>query len=273
MVCPAERVSSAELDVSMRVAVAGGTGLVGRYVVRLVEQSGNEPVVLARSRGVDITTGAGLDAALVGAEVVIDVSNVTTLSKKRSVRFFTEGTGRLLAAGARAGVKHHLALSIVGVDRVGWGYYAGKLSQEELLRGGSLPWTVLRATQFHEFAGQLLARSPGPVALIPRMRVQPIAAREVAQRLVDLAQGPARGMAPELAGPQVHDMVELVRQVVRARGQRRLVVPIRIPGGGAAATGGLLPSGAEYTRGSQSFEEWLRSADATAATSDRPHSG
>jgi uncharacterized protein YbjT (DUF2867 family) len=243
----------------MRMAVAGGTGLIGRQVVSLLEQAGHEPVVLARSRGVDITTGAGLDAALAGAQAVIDVSNVTTLSKKRSVRFFTAGTSRLLEAGVRAGVTHHIALSIVGIDRVGWGYYAGKLRQEELIRAANLPWTVLRATQFHEFAEQLLARSPGPLVLVPRMRVQPVAAREVAARLVELALGPAVGLAPEMAGPQVHELVELVRQVVQARGRRRLVVPVRIPGGGAAARGGLLPSGQDaYTRGSQSFQDWLR---------------
>ena len=250
----------------MRVAVAGGTGLVGQHVVALLEQAGHQAVLLARSRGIDLTTGTGLDAALAGAEVVLDVSNVTTLSKKRSVRFFTEATTRLLAAGARAGVRHHLALSIVGVDRVGLGYYAGKLRQEELIRDAYLPWTVLRATQFHEFAEQLLARGPGPLVLVPRMRVQPVAAREVAARLVVLALGPALGMAPELAGPQVRELIDLVRQVVRARGHRGLVAGVRIPGSGPAASGGLLPSGQDYTRGSQSFEDWLRS-EGTAAGS------
>lgn len=243
----------------MRVAVAGGTGLVGQHVVGLLEQAGHQPVPLARSRGVDLTTGTGLDAAVAGAEVVVDVSNVTTLSKKRSVRFFEAGTARLLEAGARAGVRHHVALSIVGIDRVGLGYYAGKLRQEELIGAAHLPWTVLRATQFHEFSGQLLARSPGPLVLVPRMRVQPVAAREVAARLVELALGPAVGMAPELAGPQVRELIELVRLVVRARGRRRLVVGLRVPGAGAAANGGLLPSGQDYTRGNQSFEDWLRS--------------
>ncbi len=252
----------------MRVAVAGGTGLIGRHVVSLVEQAGHEPVVLARSRGIDITTGAGLDAALAGTQVVLDVSNVTTLSKKRSVRFFTAGTARLLEAGSRAGVAHHVVLSIVGIDRVGWGYYAGKLAQEELVHAGNLPWTVLRATQFHEFAGQLLDRSPGPLAVVPRVRVQPVAASEVAARLVELALGPAVGRAPDMAGPQVRELVELVRQVARARRQRRLVVPVRIPGGGAAARGGLLPDERSgYTRGSQSFEEWLRSGNAGAGPS------
>lgn len=243
----------------MRVAVAGGTGLVGRQVVTLLEQAGHQAVPLARSRGIDLTTGTGLDTALAGAEVIVDVSNVTTLSKKRSVRFFTEATSRLLEAGTRAGVRHHVALSIVGIDRVGLGYYAGKLRQEELIRAANLPWTVLRATQFHEFAEQLLARSPGPLVLVPRMRVQPVAAREVAARLVELALGPAAGMAPELAGPEVHELTGLVRQVIRARGGRRLVIGLRLPGAGAAANGGLLPSGSDYTRGSQTFEEWLRS--------------
>jgi len=252
----------------MRMAVAGGTGLIGRQLVALLEQAGHEPVVLARSRGVDITTGAGLDEALAGAAVVIDVSNVTTLSKKRSVRFFTAGTERLLAAGAQAGITHHLALSIVGIDRVGWGYYQGKRSQERLIADGPLPWTVLRATQFHEFAGQLLDRSPGPLVMVPRMPVQPVAAREVAHRLMALAAGPAAGHAPEIAGPQVHQLADLVRQVVARRGQRRLVVPLPIPGGGSAARGGLLPTG-EYVRAEQTFADWVRS-EGTDGTSTRP---
>ena len=247
--------------------MAGGTGLIGRHVVTLVEQAGHEPVVLARSRGVDITTGSGLDAALAGAQVVIDVSNVTTLSKKRAVRFFTAGTEQLIEAGGRAGVKHHLALSIVGIDRVGFGYYAGKLAQEDLIRRGGLPWTVLRATQFHEFPGQLLDRSRGPLAVAPRMLVQPVAAREVAQRLVELATGSAVGLAPEIAGPQVHELAYLVRQVARARGRRRLVVPLPIPGG-SAARNGLLPTG-EPTTGIQTFAEWLSSDGANGRSSAR----
>ncbi len=145
----------------MKVAVAGGTGLVGRYVVEELGAAGHEPVVLSRSRGVDLVAGgAGLDAALDGVDAVVDVSNVTTTSARKSVAFFDAVGRNLLDAGERAGVRHHVVLSIVGIDRVGLGYYRGKLRQEDVVRGGSLPWSVLRATQFHEFAGQTLERVP-----------------------------------------------------------------------------------------------------------------
>jgi uncharacterized protein YbjT (DUF2867 family) len=180
----------------MKIAVAGGTGTAGRFVTGCVREAGHEPVVLARSAGVDLTTGAGLAGALRDVAVVIDVTNVTTLSRARSVAFFGTVTGQLLAAGKRAGVRHHVALSVVGADPVRTGYYLGKLRQEELVLAGTVPGTVLRATQFHEFAGQLLALSKGPVAFVPRMLSQPVAAREVAAELVRLALGARPGARP-----------------------------------------------------------------------------
>ena len=242
----------------MRIAVAGGTGLVGRHVVHAVADAGHEPVVLSRARGVDITTGKGLAEALVGVEAVIDVSNITTTRRRTSVAFFTAGTKQLLAAGQRAGVRHHVALSIVGVDRVDFGYYEGKRAQEKLVLFGPVPGSVLRATQFLEFPGQILARARGPLALVPSMRVQPVAAQEVAAALVALAAGPAEGMAAELAGPQEHEMVDLARRLVRAKGLRRRVVGIQMPGaaGRAMAGGGLLPTG-PGPRGRLTFEQWL----------------
>ena len=242
----------------MRVAVAGGTGLVGRHVVAALRGAGHDPVVLARSCGVDLTAGTGLNQALTGVDVVVDVSNVFTASRRASVAYFTASTQHLLDAGRRAGVGHHVALSIVGVDRVDAGYYAGKLAQEQLVLAGPLPATVLRATQFHEFAGQLLARSQGPLAAVPRMRVQPVAAREVGQALVGIVlTGPA-GRAPDLAGPAEHELVDLARQVLRAHRSRRLVLPVRLPGraGHAMASGALLPAGPGQ-RGQQTFAEWL----------------
>lgn len=246
----------------MKVAVAGGTGLVGRHVVTALSDGGHEPVVLARSRGVDLTTGAGLDEALSGADAVIDVSNVTTTRRRTAIDYFTTSTRMLLAAGQRSGVAHHVVLSIVGVDRVNFGYYEGKRAQEELVLAGPVPATVLRATQFHEFAGQLLARSPGPLAVVPRMRVQPVAAREVGRALAELAVGDAVGLAPDLAGPAVHEVVDLARQLLRARGSRRRVLAVRLPGaaGKAMANGALLPT-VPGPRGRQSFQDWLASDD------------
>lgn len=247
----------------MRVAVAGGTGVAGRYVVQALASAGHEAVVLARSRGVDVTTGTGLDDAVAGADAVIDVSNLTTMSKKKSVAFFTAGTQRLLAAGQRAGVRHHVALSIVGVDRVDFGYYEGKRRQEELVLAGPVPSSVLRATQFHEFAGQVLDQGRGPLAVVPRMRIQPVAAQEAAAALVALATGSPVGYAPELAGPAEEQLVDLARQLLQARRQRRVVLPLRIPGqaGRAMIEGGLLPGG-PGPRGQQTFATWLATPEA-----------
>jgi uncharacterized protein YbjT (DUF2867 family) len=243
----------------VRVAVAGGTGVVGRYVVEELAAAGQEPVVLSRSKGVDLLAGgAGLDAALDGVETVIDVSNVTTTSATKAVAFFDAVGRNLLDAGARAGVRHHVVLSIVGIDRVGLGYYRGKLRQEHVVKNGPVPWTVLRATQFHEFAAQTLDRVPKPLAVVPRMRTRPIAAHEVARHLVQLAMTPARGMSPDLAGPRVEQLVDMVRRLLRARHERRLVLPVKMPGAtGAAMTGdGQLPLAAGPL-GSQTFDEWL----------------
>jgi uncharacterized protein YbjT (DUF2867 family) len=249
----------------VRIAVAGGTGTVGRLVVEEAPGRGDSVVVLARSAGVDLVTGAGLEQALTGVDTVIDVSNVDTLSRRRSVAFFEAATGQLVRAAATAGVGHLLALSVVGVDDVGLGYYAGKRRQEEVVLGGPVPATVLRATQFHEFAAQSLGRAVGPVVPVPRMRCRPVAAREVARHLLSLAAGPALGRAPELAGPEEADMTDLVRRLARDRGERRLVVPLRLPGGAgrAMASGGLLPRGAG-PRGTVTFEQWLGSPDARA---------
>ncbi|MFJ4846670.1 SDR family oxidoreductase [Streptomyces sp. NPDC088733] len=248
----------------MRIAVAGGTGWVGRKVVEAVRAAGDVPVVLARSTGVDLTTGAGLDAALDGCATVIDVSNVVTTGRRKSVAFFDAATTRLLTAGARAGVAHHIALSIVGCDRVGLGYYMGKRRQEELVLSAAVPHTVLRATQFHEFAAQMLVRR-GPVVAAPRMRSQPIAAREVADALVTLAGAAPAGLAPDLAGPEVLEMDDMVRRLARARGDRRLLVPVRLPGAaGRALTGGALLPAADGPRGRQTFADWLTTPDARA---------
>jgi uncharacterized protein YbjT (DUF2867 family) len=242
----------------MRVAVAGGTGVVGRHVVARLRASGHDPVVLSRATGVDLTTGAGLQEALTGATAVVDVSNAATSTRSGSVAFFEAATRHLLDAGQAAGVTHHVALSIIGIDLVDTGYYAGKRRQEELVLAGPVPATVVRAAQFHEFAAQLLSRLPGPVAPVPRMLMQPVAAREVGEALAATAVGEPQGRAPELAGPEKVQLVDAVRRVLAAQGARRLVVPVRVPGaaGRAMADGALTPADG-LPRTGQTFEAWL----------------
>ncbi len=249
----------------MRIVVAGGTGWIGRLVTERLKADGDVPVVLARSAGADLVTGTGLDAALDGADAVIDVSNVITTSRSKSVSFFETATGHLLAAGQRAHIGHHIVLSIVGVDRVDLGYYMGKRRQEELALAGPVPASVLRATQFHEFAAQMLSRVGGPFIVAPKMLCEPVAGREVAAALVKLARAEPAGLAPDFAGPQRENLPEMVRRVARVRGSHRPVLTIRLPGraGEQVARGGLLPTGTA-ARGKVSFAEWLKTADAKA---------
>ncbi|MEP7051919.1 MAG: NAD(P)H-binding protein [Pseudomonadota bacterium] len=244
----------------MRVAVAGGTGVVGQHVVRVLNELGHTPVVLARSAGVDLVTGAGLAAALTGAGAVIDVATIRTRSAEKSESFFRAVTTHLLREGLAAGVSHYVALSIVGIDRVPLGYYAEKVLQEALIAQGALPWTVLRASQFHEFSAQIYEElKVGPVVVIPRMKTQPVAAREVGVRLVELALAPAAARVVDLAGPQEEELVAMVRsyaRVVRAPGT---VLGVPLPGalGRAMRNGTLLP-GVGTMLGEQTFAEWLQ---------------
>ncbi|KQW47140.1 3-beta hydroxysteroid dehydrogenase [Nocardioides sp. Root1257] len=235
----------------MRIAVAGGTGVVGRHVVEAARERGHDVVVLSRGEGVDLTTGAGLAERLAGVDAVVDVTSVRTQKREDAEAFFGGVTRHLQAAGPA----HLVALSIVGIDRVDTGYYAGKRLQELALAEGATPWSVLRATQFHEFAEQALGFvRVGPFSLVPRMRSQTVAAREVAVALVDLAVAGPSGRVPDLAGPEVHDMVDLARRV--ADGRR--VVPVRLPGaaGRAMRSGGLLPT-EDGPRGRITFDQWL----------------
>jgi uncharacterized protein YbjT (DUF2867 family) len=244
---------------TMRIAVAGGTGLVGRLVVAELRAGGHEPVIMARSTGVDLTTGAGLERALEGCQAVIDVSNVTTNSEKAAVGFFGAATEHLLDSGQRAGVEHVVALSIIGIYRTPLPYYAGKRHQEQLIAHGPLPWTVMRAAQFHEFAGQMLERTTfGPVAVVPRMLTRPVAAREVATRLVRLAGEEPQGLSLEMAGPEQLRLPDMARQLLSAQGRRKLVLPVRLPGaaGKAMASGDSLPVG-EFVQGEETFGEYL----------------
>ena len=235
----------------MRLAVAGGTGVVGHHVVEVARERGYDVVVLSRGEGVDLTTGAGLADRLDGVDAVIDVTSVRTQRREDAERFFGGVTRNLQAAGAA----HIVALSIVGIDDIDTGYYAGKRLQERVLAEGTTPWSVLRATQFHEFAEQALGFvRVGPFSLVSRMLSQTVAAREVGEALVDLVAAGPSGRVPDLAGPERHQMVDLARRV--ADGRRVIGVPLPGTAGRAMRSGALCPS-EPGPRGRITFDEWL----------------
>lgn len=243
----------------MRIAVAGGTGVVGSRAVEALRADGHDPVVLSRRTGVDLTTGAGLDAALDGVDAVIDAANVTTVSAGVATRFFEAATGNLVAAAARAGVAHVVLLSIVGIDRIPHDYLAGKLAQERVVETGTLPWTILRATQFHEFAGQVFDRAKlGPLHVAPRGRVQPVAAREVGAHLAALAAGAPQGRVADLAGPREERLDEMIKAYARRTGHGGWVPSVSLPGGQMKGMRhGLGLPGPGAVLGTQTFAEWL----------------
>ncbi|RNL81093.1 SDR family oxidoreductase [Nocardioides marmorisolisilvae] len=244
----------------MRIAVAGGTGVVGSVLVEQLRSSGHEVVVLARAAGVDLMTGSGLEHSLDGVEAVVDVLSVATSAAGRATEFFTTTTRTLLEAEYAAGVRHHVLLSIVGIDEIPFGYYVGKVAQEHAVEDGKVPFTILRATQFHEFGAQMIDRAPsiGPVLLVPQMTSAPVAASEVAAELARIAGGVPQGRVPDLRGPREESVPSMTRRVLRKRGSRRPVMTAFLPGkaGKGMRNGGLVP-GDGATLGRQTFDEWL----------------
>ncbi|WP_328531393.1 SDR family oxidoreductase [Nocardioides sp. NBC_00368] len=249
----------------MRIAVAGGTGVLGRHVVEVAQARGHDAVVFARGQGVDLVAGTGLAAALDGVEVVVDVTSIPTQSARESDTFYRTVTRNLLTAETAAGVAHHLALSIVGAVEAPYGYYSGKALQEQLVSQSKVPWTIQRATQFHEIAGQITERlRRGPFLIVPKMRCQPVSAREVAARLIDLAEAGPAGRVPDFGGPQDEQMVDMVRALKAATGMKGWVVPTPLPGAvGRALRDGTLIPGPGADHGTETFDAWLRSGAAS----------
>ncbi len=246
----------------MRIAVAGGTGTVGRYVVGAAQERGHDVVVLTRASGVDVVTGAGLGAALAGVDAVVDVTNTMTLSATKARQFFETATRHLLDAEEAARVGHHVALSIVGIDGIDASYYAGKRAQERAVEAGRVPFTTARAAQFHEFAGQLLSGTKGPVAVLPKVLMRPVAAREVGEHLVAVAEAGPVGRASDLVGPGDEVLADVARRQLAFDGERRRVLQLRLPGayGRGLASGSLRGTG-PVVQGRTTFDEWLRSPD------------
>jgi uncharacterized protein YbjT (DUF2867 family) len=250
----------------MRIAVAGGTGLVGALTVAAAEAQGHETVVIARSRGIDLVSGAGLAGALDGVDAVIDTTNLGSLKAEEGIAFFTAASEALIREAGSAGVGHLVALSIVGIDQMPYDYYAGKTAQERVVEASPVPWSIQRTTQFHEFAMQLFVGAKlGPVHVAPRARIQPVAAREVADRLVAVAVGSSRGRATDLAGPGEERLEDMIRAYARAQGHRGWIPSVSLPGPqwkGMRAGLGLPGAGAD--RGVQSFSDWIAALPAVA---------
>jgi hypothetical protein len=200
---------------------------------------------------------------MAGADAVVDVTSTVTTSAAKSTAFFTAVTANLSHAELQAGVTHHVALSIVGIDTLNVGYYAGKLSHEHAVSEGLVPWSLLRATQFHEFAEQVTRRgSLGPFVAVPKILVRPVAAREVGMRLVEIAEGAPIGRATDLAGPKDERLVELVRRMFAFDRSRRRAIELSLPGKywrGSAS--GRLRGDDGASRGRISFDDWLASDD------------
>jgi uncharacterized protein YbjT (DUF2867 family) len=190
------------------IAVVGATGAVGSPLVQALHNHGLAVAPISRSTGVDVRTGRGLEQALRGVETIVDVSNVLTIRRRVAIDYFARATERLLRAAEGNRVQHYLVLSIVGIDEIDYGYYDGKRVQERLVRSSAIPHTIVRATQFQEFAAQMLDRMTfGALALIPDMYAAPVAAGEVADVLADLAAAgpPRRGAARRWRSPARKD--------------------------------------------------------------------
>ena len=244
----------------MRIAIAGGTGVVGRRAVQAARTQGHEVVVLSRSEGIDVLSGDGLEARLEGVDVVVDALNTPSLSRKKAAEFFRTTSRHLLKAGARQGVAHHVVLSIVGIDGIDASYYAGKLAQERVVEGSDVPHTVARTAQFHEFAEQMSARaSLGPFTIAPRLLARPVAAREVGEHLVRVAEAAPAGRARDLVGPEEHTLADMIRRLYAHDGSPRRVLEMRFPGayGRGLASGSLRGDPTSDLVGETTFAQWL----------------
>jgi uncharacterized protein YbjT (DUF2867 family) len=243
-----------------KVAVAGATGQVGRAVVAALRAGGHEAVGLSRAQGVDVLTGDGLDGALAGADAVVDVLSTPATDPRETVAFFTGTSDQLLAAGQRAGVRHHVVLSIVNVDAItDNAHYAGKTAQERRVQDGPVPWTILRATQFHSFAEMVAgwATADGVAAVAPLL-VQPVDVGDVGAVLAELALGAPQGRAPDLAGPETLDLVDMAVRTFAARGSStRVRASWRDSPFSVSMAGEVLLPGPGARIGGTSFEAWL----------------
>jgi uncharacterized protein YbjT (DUF2867 family) len=251
----------------MKIVVIGGSGLIGSKLVKKLREHGHDAIAASPDSGVDTLTGEGLDAALEGASVVVDVSNAPSWEDAAVMDFFKTATGNLLAAEAAAGVAHHVALSVVGTERLTEsGYFRAKLAQETLIAESSVPYSIVRATQFYEFMNRIADEATdGNTVRLPPALIQPMAADDVASGVGRVAAGaPLNGMV-EIAGPEQFRLDELIRGVLTRRNDPREVVtdPQARYFGINPSERALLP-GADARLAETRFSDWLDQQLATA---------
>ena len=244
----------------MKIVVIGGTGLIGSKLVEKLHAAGYDAVPASPDTGVDTYTGKGLEEVLEGARVVVDVSNAPAWDDAAVLDFFQTTTHNVLDVETTVGVGHHVALSIVGTDRLpGSGYFRAKLAQEEAIRAASVPYTILRATQFFEFLGRIADSSTdGDTVHLPPVLIQPEAADDVAAALADVAVShPVNGIV-ELAGPEAFRFDELVRRVLQAKNDpRRVTADAQARYFGAELEEHSLTPGDNPRLAATRFEDWL----------------
>jgi uncharacterized protein YbjT (DUF2867 family) len=244
----------------MKIVVIGGSGLIGTNLVNRLRDKGHEVVAASPNSGVNTITGEGLTEALAGAQVVVDVANSPSFEDKAVLDFFQTSGRNLLAAEAAAGVGHHLALSVVGADRLPEsGYLRAKMAQEKLIKASGIPYTILRSTQFFEFLGRIAeAGANGDVIRLSPALVQPIASDDVVAALADLTVGQPLNATVEVAGPEAYPLDKLAGRVLAASGDRRQVIAdVHARYYGAELDDRSLTPGDHPRLGSTGFEEWL----------------
>ena len=243
----------------MKIVVIGGSGLIGKKLIPILRDWGHEAVSASPSSGVNTLTGEGLAKALGGADVVVDVTNAPSWEDQAVLEFFETSTRNILSAEAAAGVKHHVALSVVGADQMpGSGYMRAKVAQEKLINAGSVPYTILRATQFFEFLSAIAGPGTDTVR-VADAPMQPMAADDVAAALADVAAGsPANGIL-EVAGPEALPIATFVGKALAATGDTRPVVadPLAPYAGAALDSVGLKPRAGNPRIAPTRFEAWL----------------
>jgi uncharacterized protein YbjT (DUF2867 family) len=251
----------------MKIVAIGGTGLIGSKTVAILRQRGHEIVAAAPESGINTITGEGLKEAMAGAQVVIDLANSPSFEDKAVLEFFETSDRHLLAAEAAAGVRHHVALSIVGTDRTpDNGYFRAKLAQEKLIEASGIPYTIIRSTQFMEFLGAIADSSAdGNVVRVSPGLFQPIAADDVAPIVAEVALAAPRNGIVEIAGPERAPFNEIVARYLKAVGDPREVVrePEARYWGGRVEERSLVPLG-EARLGRIGLDQWLRRSQAGA---------